>query len=214
MAERILRELCITKTRELVVRKYYWTCSLYWYLPMVEKYQTYSCYQYLSSAGRTYWWMTWLDCHIYKLEKIYQWASQRNLCWKNTSYNPILADKNSILQTGADTDWCTPASWLLDSIVLRGSVVTSKFWSSLCCGLGVKQITIWSASLSTGLKRRLDFATDLFAGKKHELRFDLCHYWPTDAERIYQWVLWWNLHWKGTSYDLTLVIVGLHDEPM
>ena len=42
---------------------------------------------------------------------------------------------------------------LHDSIFLRGSVVTSKFWPFLCCCLGVKQTTIRSSSSLTGLKR-------------------------------------------------------------
>ena len=37
---------------------------------------------------------------------------------------------------------------------------------------------------------------------------------PADTGRIDRWVLQWDLHLKGTGYDLTLVITGLHDEPV
>ena len=48
----------------------------------------------------------------------------------------------------------------------------------------------------------------------HELWFDARCYRPADAGRIYQWVSRRDLHQKGTSYNLSLVIVGLHNEPM
>ena len=38
---------------------------------------------------------------------IYQGISRRDLRWKGTSYDPILANENGRLQAGADNDQCT-----------------------------------------------------------------------------------------------------------
>ena len=85
---------------------------------------------------------------------------------KGTSYDLILAIVDGLMKMvhykPVQLSWCTragrdnfnrcnliPQSPRLSN---RGSVITSKFWSSLCCCLVVKQTINWS-SLSTGLRR-------------------------------------------------------------
>ena len=86
--------------------------------------------------------------------------------WKDTSYNSTLIIVNRLTKmvyskpvqisrctrAGGDNFSCCNSIPLFPRLSNQGSVITSKFWSSLCYCLGVKQTTIQS-SLLTGLRR-------------------------------------------------------------